>query len=136
MNITPVNFTGILPAELQQLVRCVDSDATDYRGRNTDVKLLERYLASGDHRTAAYLAGQMNEFQRQFRQMQDHGLPLNIKSLIDQVHSGSVDYPGRDIDLSLLMKYEEGGDFGTLTYPYQAKLVIERQANLRARVTS
>lgn len=99
-----------------------------------DVNLLERYLANGDHRTAAYQARQMIEFQRQFRQMQNHGLPLIIRSLIDQVHSNSVEYPGRGIDLCLLNKYEEGGDFGTLAY--LANLMIKRQANLRARVTS
>ena len=132
--IPPVSYAGSLPLELRNLVHVVDGEAIAYGGRSTDVLLLERYLAGGDHRTATSLAAKMVLFQRQYRQMQSDGLPAWLQSLVDQVHSDAFEYEGRETDLYLLKKYTEGGDFNTLAY--QAKLIIERQANMCARMAT
>jgi hypothetical protein len=128
-----IGFDGVLPVALQRTINDVDSEAIAYLGREKDVKLLERYLASGDHRTAEYLAKQMIEYQCQYRQEQNAGLPTGVQELIDLVHAEAYAFEGRDSAVRRMEHYIAGGDHRTAVY--QATEIIERQSNLRTRMS-
>ena len=123
--------TETLPSELRHLVDRVDAETIGYAGRTDDVSQLQDWIAKGDNRMAIYVAKQIVERQQQFREVQEHGLPTDLKHLVDRVRAEAAEYADRADDMSQLEGWIAKADHRMAIYV--AKQIIERQQNIRLR---
>ncbi|WP_124528057.1 hypothetical protein [Pseudomonas sp. KBW05] len=121
-----------LPPELQRLIKQVNAEQIAYQGRDRDVTSLDGYLAEGNFSMAQFIAEKMIEQQRQFRYLQDHGLPHELQRLIEQVNAEQITYQGRDRDMTSLDGYLAEGNFSMAQFI--AEKMIEQQGNIRTRI--
>ncbi|SDS95238.1 hypothetical protein SAMN04490182_2854 [Pseudomonas cedrina] len=120
-----------LPLDLQAMIDQVNAEEIGYGDREQHVQQLNEYLTKGDHSSVKFKAGQMIERQQQYRFQMQHGLPLDLQAMIDQVNAEEIGYCDREQHVQQLNEYLTKGDHSSVKF--KAGQMIERQRNIHSQ---
>jgi mRNA-degrading endonuclease HigB of HigAB toxin-antitoxin module len=118
-----------LPADLQNLLKRVETEAEEYPNHRSDLKSLNGWLQNGNFDMARHTAEDIIQRQQQLRSARG-GLPADLQNLLKQVEAGAEEYPNRRSDLKSLNSWLENGNFEMARHT--AEDIIQRQRQLRS----
>ncbi|MBT2784830.1 MULTISPECIES: hypothetical protein [unclassified Halomonas] len=118
-----------LPAELDQLLSCIEIEKEQYPDRQSDLESLQDYVANGNTFMVRSTAERIVEQQRAIKQMREQGLPADLQLLCERIEQEEEQYPDRQSDLESLQDYVANGN--TFMVRSTAERIVEQQRAIK-----
>ncbi len=119
------NLGQPIPADLKSSVQKIETEAADYPGRESDLRRITEFIASGQYTAARRRSRRVLKRQENVRKPP----PDALLELVAAVEEERVDYPGRSKDTARFMRTIEEHNYERAMSRGQS--IRQQQANLR-----
>lgn len=118
-----------LPEDIAKALQEIEQGKVEYPDRAHDMKSIDDLVANGEFKTVRFKTGQVIEKQKNLKAAAAE-MPPDIKTSLDEIEKGKIEYPERAHDMSSIKEFLANGEFDLVRY--RARQVLDKQSNLKS----